>query len=63
MIPKHPFELTIFFKDGKSQQREFERLETAVEAARTLRPALVRGYKLTIVVEYKMLNSRPTDAR
>lgn len=61
MIPKHAFELTIFHRDGKTQQREYERLDTAVEAARTLRPATVRGYKLTVVVEYRALQDPALD--
>lgn len=58
MIPKHPFELTIFYRDGKAQVRQFERLDTALAAARGLRPALVTGYKLTVVIEYEQINGK-----
>ena len=56
MIPSHPFELTIFYKDGKVQRREFERLDTAVGACRTLSRKIVRGYALAVVLETQTLS-------
>jgi hypothetical protein len=49
-IPHAPFELLLYGRDGRIQIRQYENLLTAVAAIDTLRPALVRGYTLSIVL-------------
>jgi hypothetical protein len=49
-IPHAPFELLLYGRDGRIQIRQYENLLTAVAAIDTLRPGLIRGYSLSLVL-------------
>jgi hypothetical protein len=49
-IPSHPFELSVYGRDGHLQIREYPNLSMAMEAINTLRPATTQSYRLSIVV-------------
>lgn len=51
MIPTHPFELRILYRDGKHQTKMFDTIATAIEAAKSLRPALVSGYSIHLIID------------
>jgi hypothetical protein len=57
--PHAPFELLLYGRDGRIQIRQYENLLTAVAAIDTLRPALVRGYTLSIVLHTGTLPDLP----
>jgi hypothetical protein len=50
-IPSHAFELLVYMRSGQMQTREFQTLGAAVEAAHGLRPSLVLGWRLSLVME------------
>lgn len=56
MVPSHPFELLIYYKDGKMPTHTFQTIGTAQAAAEALKPAIVAGYKLSVVLESKALH-------
>jgi hypothetical protein len=51
MVPNYAFELITFGRDGRVQFREFQNLQTAVEAAKSLRASVVRSYRLAVVID------------
>ena len=59
-IPHAPFELLLYGRDGRIQIRQYENLLTAVAAIDTLRPALLRGYSLSLVLHTGTLHDAPS---
>jgi hypothetical protein len=57
-LPASPYELLLYGRDGRMQVRQFASLQTAVAAIAALRPALTRGYTLSIILETKVFEPR-----
>jgi hypothetical protein len=59
-VPSHPFELLVYGKDRRVTFHEFATLFAAVEAARSLKPSLVNGFRLSICLVAMSFKQSPT---
>jgi hypothetical protein len=55
MISQYPFQLKIVWRNDKIQFRLFESATMMMEAAKALRPALVKYWQASVIIEEKLL--------